>query len=58
MLRDILAATKVPPMGAVFIDDDPGRGHRQQSERVGIRFLKRGSDITDLNQVLALIGDG
>lgn len=57
MLRDILAATNVQPLDAVFIDDDPGRGHREQAERVGIRFLKRGSDITDLNQVLELIGD-
>ncbi len=44
-------------MDAVFVDDDPGRGHHQQAERVGIRFLKRGTDVTDLNQVLELIGD-
>ncbi len=57
MLRDILTTTHVQPIDAIFIDDDPGRGHRQQSERVGIRFLKRGTDITDLNQVLDFIGD-
>ncbi len=57
MLRNILTATNVQPMDAVFIDDDPGRGHRQQAERVGIRFLKRGTDVTDLHQVLELVGD-
>lgn len=57
MLRNILNVTGVLPSDAVFIDDDPSRGHRQQAERVGIRFLKRGSDITDLNQVLELLGD-
>lgn len=55
MLRNVLRATGIGPIDAIFVDDDPGRGHREQAERVGIRFLKRGSDITDLNQVLAMV---
>ncbi len=55
MLRNILATTGVSAAEAVFIDDDPGRGHREQAARAGVRFLKKGTDVTDLRQVLGLL---
>ncbi len=55
MLRAIVQQLGVQPNEAVFVDDDPRRGHREQAERVGVAFRQKGTEITDLRQVLALV---
>lgn len=55
MLQGIVDQLRVAPADALFIDDDPGRGHRQQAAQVGVDFRKKGLEINDLREVLELV---